>query len=92
MFSAAAAMTVVIYLFSALFIVLTLALVFAYWRTRQPGLVLMGTTYGSAAALALMLMEWWPLVAGFALAWVVRLMGLDPGPGDKRAAPPHRRS
>lgn len=85
-------MTLVIYLFSALFIVLTLALAFAYWRTRQPGLVLMGTTYGSAAALALMLMEWWPLVAGFALAWVVRLMGLDPGPNDKPGAPPRQRS
>lgn len=76
-------MNVVIYIFSVLFIVLTLALLFAYYRTRQPGLVLIGTTYGSAAVLALMFMEWWPLVAGFALAWVLRLMGLDPGLGDK---------
>ena len=74
-------MDLVIYIVSGLFIVLTLALLFAYYRTRQPGLVLIGSTYGSAAVLALMFMEWWPLVAGFALAWVLRLMGLDPGPG-----------
>jgi uncharacterized protein HemY len=74
-------MNLVIYIFAGLFIVLTLALLFAYYRTRQPGLVLIATTYGSAAALSLMFMEWWPLVAGFALAWVLRLMGMDPGPG-----------
>ncbi|MBI4206382.1 MAG: hypothetical protein HY527_15280 [Betaproteobacteria bacterium] len=73
-------MNVVIYIVSGFFIVLTLALLFAYYRTRHPGLVLISTTYGSAAVLALMLMEWWPLVAGFALAWVLRLMGLEPQP------------
>lgn len=71
-------MNIVIYVFSGLYIALTAALLFAYWQTRQPGLVLMSTTYGSAAALALAFMEWWPLAAGFALAWVLRLMGLDP--------------
>jgi hypothetical protein len=74
-------MNLVIYIVSGLFIVLTLALLFAYYRTRQPGLVLISSTYGSAAVLALMFMEWWPLAAGFALAWVLRLMGLDPGSG-----------
>jgi hypothetical protein len=86
--SAAAAMNVVIYVFSGLYIALTVALLFAYWRIRQPGLVLISTTYGSSAALALLLMEWWPLLAGFALAWVLRLMGMDPvprPPEDKRA-------
>lgn len=74
-------MSMVIYVLSGLFILLTLALSFAYYRTRQPGLFLIATTYGSAAALALMLSEWWPLAAGLALAWVLRLMGLDPGSG-----------
>lgn len=80
-------MDIVVYLFSGLFIVLTLALLFAYWRTRQAGLVLIATTYGSAAGLALIFMEWWPLIAGFALAWVLRFMGMDPLPPreDKRA-------
>ncbi|MGQ0752847.1 MAG: hypothetical protein ACT4PS_20180 [Betaproteobacteria bacterium] len=73
-------MDIAIYIFSGLFIVLALALLFAYWRTRQPGLVLMATTYGAAAALAILFVEWWPLFAGFALAWILRLMGLDPVP------------
>jgi hypothetical protein len=73
-------MHLVIYIVAGLFIVLTLALLFAYYRTRQPGLVLISSTYGSAAVLALMSMEWWPLAAGFALAWVLRLMGLEPQP------------
>lgn len=73
-------MDIVIYVFSGFFVLLTFALGFAYWRTRQPGLVLMATTYGSSALLAIMFMEWWPLFAGFALAWILRLMGLDPIP------------
>lgn len=81
-------MNIVIYVFSGLFIVLTIALAYAYWRTRQPGLVLIATTYGSAAALALLLMEGWPLLAGFLLAWVLRLMGLDPVPDRYKAKRP----
>lgn len=73
-------MTIVIYIFSGLFILLSLALSFAYYRTRQPGLVLMSSVYGTTGILALMSMHWWPLVAGFVLAWVLRLLGLDPGP------------
>jgi hypothetical protein len=75
-----AAMTYVIYLVSGIFILLAAALVFAYYRMRHAGLLLMASTYASAAVLALMLMHWWPLVAGFVLAWVLRLMGMDPRP------------
>ena len=73
-------MTIVIYIFSGLFILLSLALLFAYYRARQPGLALMSSVYGTTGILALMLMHWWPLAAGFVLAWVLRLLGLDPGP------------
>ena len=73
-------MNLVIYICSGLFILLSLALLFAYYRTRQPSMVVMSSTYGTAAILALMLMHWWPLAAGFVLAWVLRLLGLDPGP------------
>lgn len=73
-------MNIVIYVISGLFIVLAFALLFSYYRTRHVGLLLMGLTYGIAAALALMIMTWWPLVIGFLSAWALRLMGLDPGP------------
>lgn len=72
-------MTFVIYAVAALFAVMAFALLFAYGRTHHSGLFILGLTYGGAAVLALMKMHWWPLVAGFALAWVFRLLGLDPG-------------
>lgn len=74
-------MTITIYIFSGLFIVLALTMFYTYLRTRHPGMLLMGITYGGAAALALLLMHWWPLALGFASAWALRLMGLDPGAG-----------
>lgn len=76
-------MNLFIYVISGLFILLALALLFAFHRTRHPGLALMSSTYGSAAVLALMLMHWWPLAAGFGLAWVFRLLGLDPALGGR---------
>ena len=72
-------MDIVIYVISGLFILLSLALLFAYYRTRQPGLVLLSSAYGTTGILALMLMHWWPLAAGFVLAWVLRLLGIEPG-------------
>jgi hypothetical protein len=71
---------IVIYIVSGVFLVLAIALMFAWYRTRHRGLALMAATYGAAAGLALLHMHWWPLAAGFALAWVLRLMGLDPVP------------
>lgn len=81
-------MEYVVYIVSGIFILLALALVFAYYRMRHAGLLLMSSTYASAAVLAFMLMHWWPLAAGFALAWVLRLMGMDPRPDS--GSPPAR--
>jgi len=33
------------------------------------------------------LTHWWPLVAGFVLVWLLRLLGLDPDT-QKKAEPP----
>ena len=76
-------MNLIIYVFSASFILMALALLFTYQRTRHYGLFLMGLAYGASAAIALVLMHWWPLAVGFALVWALKLAGLDPG---KRAA------
>lgn len=72
-------MAIVIYIISGLFVLISLALFFAYNRTRHYGLMLMGITYAGSATLALLLMHWWPLVAGFVLVWVLRRLGLEPG-------------
>ena len=71
-------MNLIIYIFSASFILMSLALLFTYRRTSHIGIFVMGLTYGAAAALALVLMHWWPLVVGFAAVWVMKLVGLEP--------------
>ena len=73
-------MTIVIYIISALFIVLCIALLFGYRRTQHAGLLFMCIVYGTSAALALWKVHWWPLAAGFALVWVMRLLGMEPAP------------
>jgi hypothetical protein len=69
---------IVVYIFAGLFMLIALGLVFTYYRTRHPGTLLMATAYGASAAAALVYMSWWPLVLGFALVWVFRLMGFEP--------------
>jgi len=70
----------VVYCFAALFISMGLALFYAFVRNRHYGLLLLGMTYTSSAILAIVTAEWWPLVAGFAIAWVLRAMGIEPTP------------
>ena len=79
-------MEIIVYLFAASFIFMALALMITYRRTRHYGVFLMGVTYGASAVIAIMLMHWWPLVAGFVLVWVLRLLGLDPD--TRREEPP----
>jgi glucose dehydrogenase len=71
-------MAITIYIISGLFILLCVALIFGYRRTQHAGLLLMSLIYGVSAALALWKMHWWPLAAGFALVWVMRLLGMEP--------------
>jgi hypothetical protein len=71
-------LNVIVYVFSGLFIVLAIGLLFAYYRTRHPGTLLMAVVYVAAAGAALGYRHWWPLLAGLALTWAIRLMGLEP--------------
>jgi hypothetical protein len=71
-------MNLVIYFFAASFVFMAIALMITYRRTRHFGVFLLALTYAASAALAIVLMHWWPLVAGFLLVWLLRLLGLDP--------------
>jgi hypothetical protein len=72
---------IAVYIFAGLFMLLALGLVFAYYRGRHPGTVLMAVAYGASAAAAIAYVSWWPLVLGFALVWLFRFMGLEPKTG-----------
>ena len=78
----------VVYSFAVMFACWGLALFFAYTRSKHPGLLLLGITFLSAAVLAALLTHWWPLLAGFAIAWVLRAMGMDPPPEEVQAPVP----
>ena len=71
-------MHLLIYFFAALFVFMAIALITTYRRTRHYGVFLLAIAYAASAALAIVLMHWWPLVAGFVLVWVLRVLGLDP--------------
>ena len=71
-------MDLVIYFFAALFIVVSVLMLWAYRRLRHYGLFIMALTYGVSAALAFFLTHWWPLVAGYGMVWILKFIGLDP--------------
>ncbi len=72
-------MSIVIYIFAGLFLLLAAALLFTWWQGRHPGALLLAATYAVGAGLSLLLHEWWPLLVGFMSAWSLRMMGVEPG-------------
>jgi hypothetical protein len=76
----------VVYSFAFMFACWGLALFFAFSRTKHHGLLLLGMTFVSSAVLAFVMTHWWPLLAGFAIAWLLRAMGMDP-PADTLVSP-----
>ena len=79
-------MVYVIYGFAGLFLVLCATMMFVFYRDRHFGMFIMGVTYGASGLIAISIPHWWPLVMGFALVWLLRLMGLEPqlAPKDER--------
>jgi hypothetical protein len=71
-------MLLLLHILDALFVLLSFLMLFIYRRTRHRGLLIMSMFYGMGGMLSGYLNSWWPLAAGFVLAWLVRLMGLDP--------------
>lgn len=76
-------MIYVTYILAGVFIALSFAMLYVYYRSSHVGMFIMGLTYGCSGLLAILLEHWWPLVAGFALVWLLKLLGLEP-----RAEPP----
>lgn len=72
-------MAIVIYILAALSILLAIGGLSAYTQTKHIGLLLSSIVSIGFSILAIVLVHWWPLVVGFGLNWVLRLLGLDPG-------------
>lgn len=70
--------TWMIYFFSLLFGAMTSGMLFAFWRNRHYGFLLLAATYFAAGLGALVLLEFWPLIAGLGMAWLFKMMGVEP--------------
>jgi hypothetical protein len=79
-------MIYVTYAFAGLFAALAFAMLYVFYRNSHVGMFVMGLVYGCSGLLAILLEHWWPLLAGFVLVWLLKLLGLEPG-----AEPPGRR-
>jgi len=71
-------MQIVIYVLAGAFLPSSLLLLVAYYRTGMPGVMLLALTYGAGGGLAIFTVHWWPLLAAFVLAWVLKITGADP--------------
>ena len=71
-------MIYVTYTVAGLFIVLAFTMLYVFYRSSHFGMFVMGLTYGCAGLLAILLGQWWPLIAGFVLVWLLKWLGLDP--------------
>jgi hypothetical protein len=64
-----------------LFGVATVAIFAEFNHGKNYRNLLASVTFGAAAITSYYLVAWWPLLVGFALLWVYKLMGLEPGRG-----------
>ena len=71
-------MIYVTYTVAGVFIALAFTMLYVFYRSSHFGMFVMGLTYGGSGVLAILLGHWWPLVAGFALVWLLKWLGLDP--------------
>jgi hypothetical protein len=76
----------VVYCFGAFYLFMGGAIFFAFSRNKHHGLLLIGIVYVSSAIAAITMTEWWPLLVGFLIAWVLRAMGMEPEPAPEAPA------
>ena len=77
-------MAIVIYVVAAISIVLAVGGLSAYAHSKQVGLLLSSLISIAFSVLAIVLVQWWPLLVGFVLNWALKLLGLDPSAGGKK--------
>lgn len=71
-------MAIIIYVLAGISILLAIGGLEVYSRCKHIGLLLSSIISIGFSVLAIVIVAWWPLVAGFAANWGLRLLGLDP--------------
>ncbi|CEO38674.1 hypothetical protein PPBDW_I20690 [Photobacterium kishitanii] len=71
-------MNYIIYALAGISILLSLGGFQAYRDSKHIGLLLSSLVSIGFSLTAIVLVQWWPLAAGFLVNWILRLMGLDP--------------
>lgn len=61
-----------------LFGIAAVAILVEFSHGRNLKNLLASITFGASAIVSFYLVSWWPLLVGFALLWVYKVMGLDP--------------
>lgn len=70
-------MVILLYFFSSLFIVLGFLMLFSYHRTKRREFVLLSFVYAGSGVASGYSLQWWPLIAGFVTAWLLKFAGYD---------------
>jgi hypothetical protein len=81
-------MIYVVSILGGFYVFLSLAMLYVFYREQHFGTFLMAITYGLSGLLAITLPHWWPLIVGFVMVWLLRLMGMEqsiPAPEDGKA-------
>ena len=71
-------LTILLYFFASVFVVLGFMMLFAFRRSRRWELVLMSFVYSGSGIASAYSLNWWPLIAGFIVAWLLKFAGYDP--------------
>ena len=71
-------LTIILYFVASVFIVLGFMMLFAFRRTRRSELLLMSFVYCASGIASAYSLDWWILVAGFVVVWLLKLAGYDP--------------
>ena len=80
-------MTILLYFIASVFIVIGFLMLFSFHRTRRWEFVLLSFVYSASGLSAGYSLQWWPLVAGFVVAWLLKFAGYDPDLAQSRILP-----
>jgi len=72
-------MRIILFVADVVVLMMGIGLFTTYSQSKHVGILLAAFLAVGSATLSFLLGAWWPLVVGFVLAWILRLIGGDPG-------------